>query len=401
MALATGPLMRSLPGVRASRRSTTTRHHLARSAMPRLHTSHSVCVRTRVVALWRALARLTLLTAGGPLAARLVAQPAPFVVGTARAAVGTVARGVLAVPAGVDSGYDIPVVVAHGARPGPTLALVAGLHGTEFGGVVALQRLATRLDPARLAGRVIVVPLVNVASFHRLVPHLNPVDGKNMNRVFPGSRAGTQSERAAHLLTTEVLARADVVIDYHGGDLDEDQRPYAYWIQTGDAARDSTNRALLLAFGIDHLIRYPVPGLTRERANLLPTQATPLGKPAITVDAGRAGTYTSDDVTLLVEGTLNVMGRLGMLDRPVTPLVRPLDFDRTLSVASAHTGTFVPLVGRGAYVARGTRLGYVTDGWGQPLGDAVAPEAGVVLYLRSTASVTQGGQLVYLGVPSP
>jgi hypothetical protein len=344
------------------------------------------------------------LAAQGARAVARVAAPArraPLTVGTARAEPGTVARGTLVVPAGVDPGYAIPVVVAHGARPGPTLALVAGLHGTEFGGIVALQRLATQLDATRLAGSVIVVPLVNVASFQRLVPHLNPVDGKNMNRTFPGSATGSQSERAAHVLTTEVLARADVVVDYHGGDLDEDQHPYAYWIQTGDAARDSVNRALLLAFGIDHLIRYPVPGLTRERATMLPTQATALGRAAITVDAGRAGTYTSDDLALLVDGTLNVMGHLGMIDRVVTPLARPVLFDRTVYVNSAHTGTFVPLVGRGTYVARGARLGYVTDGYGARLADVVAPEAGVVLYRSATPSVMAGGPLVYLGIPAP
>ncbi|MEP6731289.1 MAG: succinylglutamate desuccinylase/aspartoacylase family protein [bacterium] len=323
-----------------------------------------------------------------------------FAIGTADARSGMVARGALPVPAGVDAGYDIPVIVINGARPGPTLALIAGLHGTEFGGIVALQRVASLLDPSGIAGRVIIIPVVNVASFAHLVPHLNPVDGKNMNRMFPGRVDGTQSERAAYVLTHEVLMRADYVVDYHGGDLDEDQRPYAYWIRTGEASRDSITHTMLRAFGINYLLQFAAAGLTPATANLLPTQAMALGKPTITVDAGRAGTYTAEDMMLLVDGTLNVMGQLGMLHRTVTLMTNAVYIERMLYVNSDQAGTFVPQVRRGEYVAAGGRLGYVTDVYGIKQFDAISPEAAVVLYLNSTPSVEKGGALVYLGVPA-
>lgn len=322
-------------------------------------------------------------------------------VGTATAAPGTLSRGVIAVPAGVDPGYEIPVIVVNGARPGPTIALVAGLHGAEFAGIVALQTLSARLDPQQIAGRAIIVPLVNVASFERIVPRVNPVDGKNMNRFFPGTASGTQTERASFALTAQVLSQADYVIDYHGGDLDEDQHPYAYWIQTGVAAFDAIEHDMLLAFGIDHIIRFPAPGLKPETSKLLPTQAVALGKPTITVDAGRAGTYNAEDLRILLDGTLNVLAHLDMIDRPVRLLEHPTYLERTVYVNSEQTGTFFPLARRGERIVKGVRIGYVTDRFGQPVYDAIAPESGIVLYLNSTPSVVAGGQLFFIGVVAP
>jgi len=75
------------------------------------------------------------------------------------------------------------------------LALVAGAHGTEYASVIALERLIGQLDPARLSGTVIIVPLVNLASFGQKVAHVNPIDGKSMNRMYLGTMDGTQTDR--------------------------------------------------------------------------------------------------------------------------------------------------------------------------------------------------------------
>src|SRR5216683_3395546 len=162
---------------------------------------------------------------------------APFAVGTASAALGQKATGYLAVPAGVDAATNIPVVVVNGAKPGKVLALVSGAHGTEYASIIAIEKLISDLDPAQVTGTVILVPLVNVSSFEQKVPHVNPVDGKSMNRFYPGKADGTQTERASFVITKQIIDRCDFLIDYHGGDLDESLRPYAYWGPTGREAQ--------------------------------------------------------------------------------------------------------------------------------------------------------------------
>src|SRR5690348_13118518 len=147
-----------------------------------------------------------------------------FTVGSASAAPGQKATGYLEVPAGVDAATNIPVVVVNGAKPGKILALVSGAHGTEYVSIIAIEKLIAQIDPAQLTGTVILVPLVNIASFEQKVPHVNPVDNKSMNRFYPGKADGTQTERASFLITRQIVDRCDYLIDYHGGDLDESLR---------------------------------------------------------------------------------------------------------------------------------------------------------------------------------
>src|SRR5271154_255282 len=147
------------------------------------------------------------------------AQRTSFTVGTATAGAGQKANGYIEVPAGVDAATNIPVVVVNGAKPGPVLALVTGAHGTEYASILALERVIATLEPSQLTGTVVILPLVNRASFDQKVPHVNPTDGKSMNRFFPGKADGTQTERASYVITKEVVDRCTYLIDYHGGDL--------------------------------------------------------------------------------------------------------------------------------------------------------------------------------------
>ncbi len=325
-------------------------------------------------------------------------RPDRFTVGTASAARGQTATGVISVPAGSDAGYDIPVAVVNGAKPGKVLALAAGSHGTEYASVIALERLIGLLDPAAISGTVIIVPLINVASFERIVPHLNPVDGKNMNRFFPGSLQGTQTERASFLLTREVIEKSDHVIDMHGGDIDENLRPYSYWTVTGNAAQDSISRAMVLAFGLDHIIISPDRPKDPAAARYLENAASTRGKPSFTVEAGRAGTVEPEDVQALLDGTLGTMAYLKMLDRPVRPVEHPVWLERIETVSSDVTGIFYPLVQRGTYVAEGMKLGYVTDYAGKTIFEARAPAAGVITFVRAVPSMGKGETVANIGV---
>jgi len=322
----------------------------------------------------------------------------PFAVGTASAAPGQKTSGYLEVPAGVDAATSIPVVVVNGVKPGKTLALVSGAHGTEYVSIIAIEKLIAQIDPAQLTGTVILVPLVNIASFEQKVPHVNPVDNKSMNRFYPGKADGTQTERASFLITKQIVDRCDYLIDYHGGDLDESLRPYAYWGPTGHAEQDRVSKEMVLAFGLDHIIIWSERPTDPNATRYLDNTATVRGKPSIVVEAGHAGTVETDDVNLLVNGTLSTMRALKMIPGEPHVIENPVWIEKLSDVLADGPGIWYPLVKRGTYVSAGMKLGMITDYFGKVIAEPRAPVTGVVLHVNAVPSLKKGDNIADLGV---
>ena len=329
------------------------------------------------------------------------AQQTSFTVGTAAAEPGQKATGTIDVPAGSDAATQIPVVVIRGANPGPTLALVSGAHGTEYASIIALEGLIGTLDPAQISGTVILLPLVNIPSFQQKVPHVNPVDNKSMNRFYPGNEDGTQTERASFLITREVVDKSDYLIDFHGGDLDESLRPYAYWIVSGNKKQDAVSKQMVLAFGLDHIIISEDRPKDLSATKYLDNTATMRGKPTITVEAGYAGTVETDDVAALVQGTRNVMRLLKMLPGTPHAIDHPVWIKALGEVTSPVDGIFYPLVKRDTYVEAGRKLGDVTDYFGKVIFEARAPVSGVILHICAVPSMKKGDNIANIGVIAP
>jgi len=325
------------------------------------------------------------------------ARGADVTVGTASAPVGERATGFIQVPGGVDAPTNIPVIVIHGAKAGPKLALVAGSHGTEYASIVALEKLGQDVNPAALSGTLIIVPLINLASFNQKVPHVNPVDGKNMNRLYPGKPDGTQTERALWAIGRQVVEPSDYLIDLHGGDLDENLRRYSYWPQTGNEKLDATSRAMAMAFGLDHIIIQANQGPAASGPVPISRFAENLGKPTLIAEAGHAGTTDAEDVDALVQGAENVMRYLKMLPGDVRPVEHPVWIGQITTVQSKVDGIFYPLVAPESYVAQGMRVGYTTDYFGNKLEDVVTPVSGVVVYVCSVPSMKKGDTAAYIG----
>lgn len=323
-----------------------------------------------------------------------VAMPQDFAVGSAVAARGATAYGHIAVPARADSGLRVPVAVIHGARPGRVVAFVAGSHGTEYASIVALQRLIPRIDARQLSGTVIVIPLINIASIELMRVHTNPVDERGMNREYPGDPNGTQTQRALFEITRAVIDPADVIVDLHGGDLDEDLRPYSYWVRSGRPAQDSASRALALAFGLDHIVVNNVNPSAATAGRSLSGQSLVRGKTVLISEAGRSGLVLDTDVIALTDGSLNVLGALGMIERRVQPVRNPVWLAGAGARMVADSGVmWFAAVGRDARVKKGDLLGHTTDYHGRKIVDVRSPIDGVVTFIRGVPSTWRGATL--------
>ncbi|MBM4187489.1 MAG: succinylglutamate desuccinylase [Gemmatimonadetes bacterium] len=315
----------------------------------------------------------------------------PLTIGNVTARPGESRSGAIAIPAGSDAGTEIPITIVRGSRPGPTLALIAGTHGSEVAPIVGLQRVRERVQANDLAGTLVLVHVANLPSFLGRTVYYSPVDGKNLNRVYPGKRDGTVSERIAFAITNEIIERSDFVVDMHAGDGNEWLRPYTYWSPLGlDARTDSVARELALAFGHDHIV------VDRERptdpARSLYTQNTAQlrRKPSITTETGALGMPAEAMVQKNYEGAIRLLRYLKMLGGPLTMVTAPVYLDRLEVLRSPETGVWQAWVEPGHTVAAGAVIGVLTDFAGHQLAEVRAPFDGEVMYVIGTPAMNRG-----------
>jgi predicted deacylase len=306
---------------------------------------------------------------------------------------------ILEVPAGQDAGTTIPITIIRGVRPGPTLALIAGNHGYEYPPILALQKLRGQIDPAELSGRILMVHTANMPSFLGRTVYFSPVDGKNLNRVYPGKIDGTVSERIAYAITREAIEPADYVLDLHCGDGNEWLRPYVYQHVTGDTAMDRKIARLVQAFGIDHIVVDRARPTDPAVSVYCSTTAITRGKPAMTVESGSLGVSDEESVDRIVTGIHGVLRELQMKESGPEPLSHSVYLDPTAIVTSPETGILYAQVECNQTVARGELLAHVTDFFGKTIAEIRSPLDGLVLYVVATPPITKGQPVACIGSP--
>jgi uncharacterized protein len=311
---------------------------------------------------------------------------------------GAKASGTIQIPAGKDEATTIPISVIHGAQPGPTLALIAGNHGYEYTPIIALQRFLPRLDPKQLSGSLILVHVANMPSFLKRTIYYSPVDGKNLNRVYPGRTDGSVSERIAYQITKEVIERADYVLDIHCGDGNESLRPYSYWdVKAGNKEVVERSKQLALAFGLDRIVMDTERPTDPAQSIYCSTTATTRGKPAITIESGGMGATDNESIERIERGLMSVMRHLKMIEGQAQLVEHPMFIDRSAVLRSDETGIFYPLVEKGHTVVKDALMGYVTDFFDKRIYELRAPFAGEVLYILGTPPVSKGEPLAMVG----
>jgi len=315
----------------------------------------------------------------------------PLQVGEILAAPGETARGFLVQEAGRGVTIRVPVVLINGAAGGPVFAVTAGVHGAEYPGIEAALRLTRTIRPAEVKGAVIIVPIVTLPSFQRRAIYVNPLDGVNPNRTFPGNPSGTITEMLTALVFRSVIAPADFYIDMHGGDLIEALVPFTLYYRSGNEALDSQARELATAYGIPVVV-----GSTTIRGSSYGAAAL-AGKPAILPESGGQGILDEASTQTHVRGVLNALRRFGVLAGEADARPTPTFLDRFIWLSAEQDCIFYPKVAVGQRVKEGELLAEFTDLFGEKVGELRSPAAGPVLFLVTSPAINRGDPLMALG----
>jgi predicted deacylase len=288
---------------------------------------------------------------------------------------------------------EVPYATVTGrAGDGPRLTVVAGVHGAEYTGMAALLRLIGRLDADRLRGSLTVVPVLNQPAFWARTPFVVPVDGKNLNRSFPGDPAGSYTDVLAAELFAAFIRPADVLLDLHAGDLPEALEPFCLY---EESPVEDRARELALVYGTGHVVRQS--RAARTVGGSTSAAAADIGLPAITAEIGANGICDEASVAGHLQGVHNVLAHLGMLPADVAvPAAPPVEHDGWAWLRTPVQGFWQTAVAVGAQVRTGDLLGVVLGPWGDELHRVEAPADGVPLFLTTSPAVLADGLLMGL-----
>ena len=281
----------------------------------------------------------------------------------------------------------IPIAVI-GNGDGPTALFTGANHGDEYEGPVALQELALALDPARVSGRVIVLPALNAPAF-RAGTRTSPIDGGNLNRSFPGRPDGTITEKIADYVARTLVPLADLVLDFHSGGRTLEFLPFAACHRLPDPAQDAACAAAMRAFGAPFSVRM----VEIDAVGMYDTEVESRGKAFVTTELGGGGTASARTIDIARRGARNLLVHAGILDGELeTTAGVELEMPDGCFTFSDRDGLIEPLVDLGGPVEAGRPVARVwpVDRTGEAPRELIAGADGMLLG-RHFPGLVKGG----------
>ncbi|OON67497.1 succinylglutamate desuccinylase [Hymenobacter sp. CRA2] len=285
---------------------------------------------------------------------------------------------------------DVPVHVFRSPVPGPTVLLMAGMHGDEVNGIETIRRMIRRGQLQHpLRGTIIAIPILNIygfLNFSREVP-----DGKDVNRSFPGSPRGSVASRVAHRFMREIMPLVDYGIDFHTGGAARSNHPQVRCLLGVDAETDALAAAFAAPFTLHAELR---PGSLREAAMRQ-------GRRIIVYETGESLRLDEPGIELASAGTFRFLQYLGMLDEAPAPTQATVVCRRHTWLRAKYSGLFRTRLKTGQYLEKGQEYGIVADPYGEMAVRLESPLSGYIIGLNHMPVVNQGDALLHIAVPEP
>lgn len=289
-----------------------------------------------------------------------------------------------------NEGY-LPISIFKGKNEGPVFTVMAGVHGFEYPPIIATQELMQEIDPNRLSGTLIFVPIANRGSFYGREPFKNPQDQVNLNNAFPGDAKGTITQKLAQIITDSIIPVTDVFLDIHGGDAPEDLLPFVcYYRNENRPEQTQLARELSETSGFEYVVSYAYTISDDEPAKYAFKQAVQDGKTGVSFEAGKLGSVQADAVALVKNGVYNMLKKLKMYQHETITPKNLIKLNTQSYVRSKQSGIFYSGLKAGDMVSEGQKIGYTTDEFGTVLEEYSTPISGIILYNLATPPINKG-----------
>ena len=281
---------------------------------------------------------------------------------------------------------NLPVIIERAKKPGPTVLFTAGIHGDEVNGVEIVRQLIGKGINKPKCGTIICMPVINVFGFINLKREFP--DGRDLNRVFPGSTSGSLAGRVAHKLTHDVIPHVDLIIDFHTGGSGRFNAPQLRY------ARNNYNlNELAQVFGAPFVL------YSKNLSKSFRTTCFKMGKNLLLFEGGKS--FHIDDVVTNsgVNGSKRVLKHLGMLRsnfKSSKPKKDCVFINDSRWLRATHSGMFKASIEIGLPVLKGNILGNICDPYGKFNYAVKASNDGYIINVNESPIVYQGDALFHI-----
>lgn len=293
--------------------------------------------------------------------------------------------------AGAD--FGIPVTLICGAREGETVLISGGLHNAEYVGIQAAMELADSIDPEDVMGNLIIIRLMNRTGFEHRTMSVVYEDGKNLNRIFPGTAVGTLGDRIAFTVVTEFMSKADYYIDLHCGDGFEGLTSYVYCQGAASPEVVKRSREMATMAHVDYLV------VSMCGTGGAYNYAGSIGIPGILLERGSNSTWCKDQVNEDVHDVKNMLRYLGVLKGEWHIHGNgPTQVSPVIYEDAPVSGCWYPEKQPGETFREGELLGKICDYFGNILHEYRAKCGGIILYETISLCIQEGSPMVAYGI---
>lgn len=285
---------------------------------------------------------------------------------------------------------DVPIIISRAKKSGPCLLITAGIHGNEINGIEIVRQLVANKYHIPDAGTIICVPVLNVFGF--IIQRREFPDGRDLNRVFPGTKGGSLGSRFAYAFMKEILPHADYCIDYHTGGA---SRFNFSQIRVDDNDHEALEMAK--AFGTKFI------KISSHRENSYRESAAKLGKKILLFEGGKSLDLNKSVTKSGVSGALRLMDHLGVKTVDLSAIEdnfydSPILFKESKWIRAAASGMYRSLLKNGSKVRKGQVIGAISDPFGSFERKLKAPVAGYIICSNHSPIVNQGDALCHIAI---
>jgi len=280
----------------------------------------------------------------------------------------------------------IPIIIQRSKIDGPVVLFSAGIHGDEINGIEIVRQIITKKINKPKKGTIICIPIVNMFGFinqSRQFP-----DGRDLNRVFPGSKKGSLASQFAYHMLTQIMPHVDYAIDFHAGGAGRFNAPQI---------RLEPNNAELKVLA--DVFNAPFTLYSKNIAGSFRNASQKSNVKMLLFEGGKSLDINNAVANEGLEGVKRFLEHLNMLHpkhHAVKNSQRSIYIEKSTWIRANSSGLLHNAISINAFVKKGTILATITDPFGKFERKVKAPNDGYIINVNHSPIVYQGDAIYHI-----